>query len=258
VVADVVVTEWNDEPALRQAFADHGDELAVAFTEGYVHSFGCVPAQPGLLELLRELCTRHGVVLVMDEVKTGFRAAVGGYQSICGVTPDLTAFGRAVANGYALAGLAGSDALMGHLGAYSRSEATLDGTYNAAPYAIAAALRTLEIMESDDVFTTLYERGDQMRTGIQKAIHELGVPATVTGLGSEWCVYFRAELPRNFREAMESDAEMYARYHGSLLDQGVMEPAFATGDRRLNASTTAEDVETTLAAVRAALVAAIA
>lgn len=258
VVADVVVTEWNDHAALRQAFADHGDDLAVAFTEGYVHSFGCVPAEPGFLELLRELCTKHGTVLCMDEIKTGFRAAIGGYQSICGVTPDLTAFGKAVANGYALAGLAGSDAIMGHLGAYSRTEATIDGTYNAAPYSIAAALRTLEIMETDDIFTTLYERGEQMRTGIQKAIDELGVPATVTGLGSEWCVYFRTELPRNFREAMESDAEMYARYHGSLLAQGVMEPAFATGDRRLNASTTAEDVDITLAAVRVAFEAAIA
>lgn len=258
VVADVVVTEWNDEPALRQAFADHGGEIALALTEGYIHSFGCVPAQPGFLELLRELCTQYGAVLMMDEIKTGFRAAIGGYQSISGVTPDLTAFGKAVANGYALAGLAGSDALMGHLGAYSRTEATIDGTYNAAPYSIAAALRTLEIMEADDIFTTLYERGDQMRTGIKKAIQELGVPATVTGLGSEWCVYFRPELPRNFREAMESDAEMYVRYHGSLLEQGVMEPAFATGDRRLNASTTTEDVETTLAAVRVALAAAIA
>lgn len=257
VVADVVVVEWNDPAGLRAAFDQYGDQLAAAFTEGYVHSFGCVPAAPGFLELLRELCTAHGVVMVMDEVKTGFRAAIGGYQSICGVTPDLTAFGKAVANGYSLAGLAGIDALMGHLGAYSKTEATIDGTYNASPYALAAANKTMQIMESDDIFTTLYARGEQMRTGIADAIAETGAPATVTGLGSEWCVYFRPELPTNFREAMQSDGEMYGRYHASLLAQGVLEPAFPTGDRRLNAATTEADVATTIECVRVALRAAV-
>ncbi|WP_335938715.1 aspartate aminotransferase family protein [Streptomyces sp. PTD5-9] len=258
VVDDVVVVEWNDAQGLRDAFDQHGQELAAAFAEGYVHSFGCVPAQPGFLELLRELCTRHGVVLVFDEVKTGFRAAIGGYQSLCGVTPDLTAFGKAVANGYSLAGLAGSDAVMGHLGAYSRTEATIDGTYNASPYALAAANKTLEIMESDDIFGILHARGERMRGGIEKAIAETGAEAVVVGLGSEWCVYFRAEAPVNFREAMQSDGERYARYHASLLAQGVLEPAFPTGDRRLNAATTEEDVDRTLECVRVALQAAAA
>lgn len=253
VVADVVVVEWNDADGLRAAFDQYGAELAAAFTEGYIHSFGCVPAAPGFLELLRELCTAHGVVMVMDEVKTGFRAAIGGYQSVCGVTPDLTAFGKAVANGYSLAGLAGVDSLMGHLGAYSKTEATIDGTYNAAPYALAAANKTLEIMTTDDVFATLYARGEQLRTGIAAAIAETGAPATVAGIGSEWCVYFRTELPTNFREAMESDADMYGRYHASLLEQGVLEPAFPTGDRRLNAATTEADVTATIECVRVAL-----
>lgn len=256
LAADVVVVEWNDAAGLRAAFDQHGSELAAAFTEGYIHSFGCVAAAPGFLELLRELCTQHGVVMVMDEVKTGFRAALGGYQSICGVTPDLTAFGKAVANGFSLAGLAGSDALMGHLGAYSRTEATIDGTYNASPYALAAANKTLDVMESDGIFDILYDRGEQMRAGIQKAIDETGAPATVTGLGSQWCVYFRPELPTNFREALQTDADAYGRYHASLLDQGVLEPAFAAGDRRLNASSTADDVDFALERVRIALEAA--
>lgn len=256
VVGDVVVVEWNDFDGLRAAFAEYGEALAAAFAEGYVHSFGCVEAKPGFLELLRELCTANGVVLVFDEVKTGFRAAIGGYQSICGITPDLTAFGKAIANGYSLAGLAGSDDLMGRLGAYTKDEATIDGTYNASPYALAAANKTLEIMETDDVFTTLHARGARMREGIQQAIAEVGIEATVTGLGSEWCVYFRGEPPANFREAMQSDGERYARYHASLLAQGVLEPAFPTGDRRLNAATSEADVEKTIECVHVALRAA--
>lgn len=258
LVADVVVVEWNDPEGLRAAFDTHGSELAAAFTEGYIHSFGCVPAEPGFLELLRDLCTRHGVVMVMDEVKTGFRSALGGYQSVCGVTPDLTAFGKAVANGFALAGLAGTDELMGHLGAYSKDEATIDGTYNAASYALAAANRTLEVMQSENIIDTLYARGEQMVSGIQRLLDRTGAPATVAGLGSQWCLYFRPELPRNFREALESDADRYGRYHASLLEQGILEPAFPTGDRRLNAACTEQDVEETLAAVEVALNAALA
>lgn len=256
VVDDVVVVEWNDVKGLQDAFARHGDELAAAFAEPYIHSFGCVAAAPGFLEELRELCTSHGTVLVFDEIKTGFRSALGGYQSVCGVTPDLTAFGKAVANGYALAGLGGIDALMGHLGAYTKEEATIDGTYNAASYAIAAGLKTMEIMQAEDTVSRLYDLGGQIRRGIAAAIEDTGVTATVVGLGSQWCVYFMDEEPRNFREAMAGDAERYQRYHASLLEQGILEPAFPTGDRRLNASTSDEDVAQTIEAVHRALAAA--
>ncbi|QYH35091.1 aspartate aminotransferase family protein [Salinibacterium sp. M195] len=256
-VADVVVVEWNDFEGLRAAFDQHGSELAAAFSEGYVHSFGCVPAAPGFLELLRELCTKHGAALVFDEVKTGFRAALGGYQSVAGVLPDLTAFAKAMANGYSIAALAGSDDLMGHLGAYSKNEATIDGTYNGNPYSVAAANKTLEIMESEDVITHLYDLGSRLRAGITDAIADAGIDACVSGIGSEWTVYFRKELPTNFRQAMESNTEQYAKYHSSLLSQGILEPAFATGDRRLNASTTHDDIDRTIDANRVALRAAM-
>ncbi len=252
-VSDVVVVEWNDFDGLRAAFSEHGAELAAAFAEGFVHSFGCVAAEPGFLELLRELCTLHGVVLVFDEVKTGFRSALGGYQSIAGVTPDLTAFAKAMANGYSIAALAGSNELMGHLGAYSKKDATIDGTYNANPYAVAAANATITILEMDEVIPRLHDLGARLRAGITEAIAEVGIDATVGGLGSEWTVYFRKELPKNFRQAMESDSETYGKYHRSLLAQGILEPAFPTGDRRLNASTTYEDVDRTIEANRVAL-----
>lgn len=253
VVADVVVVEWNDREGLRHAFDEHGSELAAAFAEAYVHSFGCVPPAPGFLELLRDLCRSHGVVLIFDEIKTGFRAALGGYQTLCGVTPDLTIFGKAIANGFTLAGLAGGENIMGHLGAYDRESATIDGTYNASPYAVAAANATLSIMEKEKIHDLLWHLGSRMHKGIAAAIKETGVEAAVVGLGSEWCVYFRKDAPRNFREALDVDAEAYGRYHASLLSQGILEPAFPTGDRRLNASTTEEDIDRTLEAVRAAL-----
>lgn len=249
VVADVVVVEWNDEEGVRRAFEEHGADLAAAFAEAYVHSFGCVPPEPGFLELLRELCDSHGVALIFDEIKTGFRAALGGYQSICRVTPDLTIFGKAVANGFTLAGLAGRDNLMAHLGAYDRQSATIDGTYNASPYAVAAARATLSIMEEENTHDRLWQLGTLMQDGIAKAIVETGAEASVVGMGSEWCVYFRSAAPRNFREAMDVNAEAYGRYHRTLLANGILEPAVPTGDRRLNASTTEEDIEKSLEVV---------
>lgn len=250
---DVIVVEWNDVVGLRAAFAEHGAQIAAAFAEPYVHSYGCVPADPGFLELLRELCSANGSVLVFDEIKTGFRASLGGYQSLAGVTPDLTAFAKALANGFSIAAVAGADSLMGHLGAYSRREATIDGTYNANPYSIAAARATLAVMKEEDTVSTLWSRGDRLRSGIQSVIDELQVEATVTGLGSEWTLYFLPQAPRSFREAMGSDADRYAVYHSSLLEQGIVEPAFATGDRRLNASTTVDDIDRTIEANHVAL-----
>src|SRR3970282_1925980 len=95
-VGHVAVVEWNDAEAVRATFAEEGSDLAAVFAEPYVHSYGCVAPAPGFLETLRELCTAAGTVLVFDEVKTGFRHHVGGYQAVCGVTPDLTAFGKAL------------------------------------------------------------------------------------------------------------------------------------------------------------------
>ena len=126
---------------------EHGAELAAAFAEPYVHSYGCVPPGEGWLEEIRRLCTAHGAALVFDEIKTGFRHGLGGYQEICGVTPDLAIFGKALGNGYSIAGVAGRAEILGLLGSASEKTATIEGTYNASPYATAAGLAVLDIAE---------------------------------------------------------------------------------------------------------------
>ncbi len=257
MLADIVVVEWNDFAGLEAAFAEHGDSLAAVFAEGYIHSFGCVPAAPGFLERIRALCDRQGTVFVMDEVKTGFRSALGGYQSICGVTPDLTIFGKSIANGYSLAGMAGSDEAMRYVGAYDTQHATVDGTYNASPYAIAAANKTLEIMRTEDVVNRLYALGDRLRSKIQAAIDDTGAQAVVTGLGSQWAVYFTDEAPRNFRQALRSDTRRYSAYQSTLLAGGVLETVATASDRRLCAATTEEDIDRVAEVYHAAMAATV-
>jgi glutamate-1-semialdehyde 2,1-aminomutase len=246
------VVEWNDVEGLRAAFSEHGSELAAAFAEPYVHSYGCVAPAPGFLEGLRALCTRHGVVLVFDEVKTGFRHALGGYQAVCGVTPDLTFFGKALGNGYSVAGVAGVSAVMDLLGSASDTTATIEGTYNASPYAMAAGLATLEILREGGI-ERLYELGERLRAGLAQAIAGAGVEACVAGWGSEWAVYFRAEPPPNYREVLDSDTERAEAFRLAMVEAGILEPPFTLSDRRLCLATSEGDVDETVKAAAQAL-----
>lgn len=247
-VASTIVVDWNDSQAVRAAFERHGDEIAAVVTEPYIHTFGAVAPAPGFLETLRDITRRHGAVLVFDEVKTGFRAHLGGYQAIAGVTPDLTTFGKAVANGWTLAGLAGKAELMDLLGEGGPDSADSNGTMNAQPYALAAGLATFEILR-DGGIERLYELGERMRAGLNQVIASSGVEAVVSGFGSEWALYFRREVPRNYREAAHDHAhERGEAYLEAMLERGVLEPPFVLGDRRLNLATTDEDVDRTIQA----------
>lgn len=250
---DSVIVDFNDTAAVRSAFAEHGSELAAAVLEPYVHTFGCVAPEPGFLEALRELTTQHGALLVFDEVKTGFRADLGGYHAIAGVTPDLAAFGKAVANGWTLAGLAGSATVMDMLGEGGPDSADTNGTFNAPPYAVAAGLATIEILR-DGGIARLYELGERMRAGLRQAITATGAEASVSGLGSEWTLYFRAEPPRNYREAAwDHDHERGEAYLEAMHEQGEIEPPLVIGDRRLSLAHTEEDIDRTIEAAARAL-----
>lgn len=244
-LADTIVCEWNDAEGVGEAFAEFGETLAAVICEPYVHSYGCVAPAEGFLQEIRALCAEHGAVLIFDEVKTAFRAHLGGYQALCGVTPDLTAFAKAIANGYPLSGIAGKAALMDSIG--TEGGPAFAGTYNAAPFAIAAGLATFDALKAGAIHR-IWELGEKMREGLRSLIRARGLPASVVGLGSEWIIYFRPSPPRNYREALEGDMNLARRYQQGMMELGVLEPIFPTGDRRLCAATTEEDVEHTLEA----------
>jgi glutamate-1-semialdehyde 2,1-aminomutase len=253
VIADVVVVEWNDLAGVEAVFAAQADELAGVVAEPYAQGFGCVAPAPGFLEGLRELCTRYGVPLVFDEVKTGFRHHLGGYQALCGVTPDVTAFSKALGNGYAIGGVAGSEEVMsvfeiGHNG----MEAVWDGTSNASPYAMAAGMATFSILR-DGGIERLNELGERMRQGLREAIASTGSIATVTGVGASWMVYFLPEAPTNYREALQYNSEQATVYNHAMRAAGIMEPLVGLGDRRLCLAMTEDDVDETIEAARGAL-----
>ena len=251
-VEDCIVVEWNDFEGVREAFSSLGSELAGLFCEPYVHGYGCIPPHEGFLETLRELCTKHRVPLVFDEIKSGFRHHVGGYQAICGVIPDVTTFSKALGNGYTIAGVAGSAQLMDHFKLSAEQQAVLDGTHNAQPYAIAASRTTLEILRAGGI-ERLYELGEMVREGLRKAIRDTGTSAVVAGIGSSWIIYFRDEPPRNFREALDSDVDRAGRFSSAMREAGIVEPLAAYGDRRLCLATTEDDIRESIEAATRAL-----
>ncbi len=243
----VTVVDWNDADATRAAFEAAGEEFAAVFVEPYLHSYTNAAPAPGFLELLRDLTTKHGAVLVFDEVKTGFRHHIGGYQAIAGVTPDLTAFGKALGNGYTIAGLAGRADLMDLLG----TEVTIDGTYYANPYGLAAGIATFDILRGGGV-ERLWQLGQRLRDGLEAAIHDTGVPASVTGVGSGWIVNWRPTPPVTFTEAVDADLERGERFRLAMLDAGILLPPYVITDCRVNLAFSDDDIDETVAAARRA------
>ena len=253
-VNQVTVVEWNNVAELRDAFQAHGNELAAVFCEPYVQSYGCVAAQDGFLETMRELCDAHRVPLVFDEVKTAFRHHVGGYQVLCGVVPDLTAFSKGLGNGFAIGGLAGRKDLMEGFKLGASDGAVMDGTNNASPYSMAAGLTTLRTLMDGGV-ERLWALGERMRAGLEAAIADAGIEACVAGVGSSWIVYFRSSVPHNYAQALDSDLAKAERFAVELRKRGIAEPLIALGDRRLCLATDETEIDAAIKEARLALAA---
>lgn len=155
---------------------------------------------------LRRICTEEGIILVFDEVITGFRHDLGGYQRICGVTPDLTTLGKAIANGYPCAAICGKRGLMQRF-ATGGGDVFFAGTYNAHPLAMAAALATIEELESGKVHKHIFRLGEEIRQGLKEMIGRLGMKAYVTGFGSVFVVYFLEPPVDNYTDLLRSDSK---------------------------------------------------
>ena len=180
-------------------------------------------------------------------MKTGFRAHLGGYQAIAGVTPDLAAFGKAVANGWTLAGLAGRADVMDVLGEGGVT-ADSNGTFNAPPYALAAGFATFEILR-DGGIERLYELGERMRSGLTEAITATGVEACVTGIDrSGRSTSGRSHRATTARPPGITTTPAAKAYLAAMLDQGVLEPPLVIGDRRLSLAHTEDDIDRTIEA----------
>ena len=251
----VHLVNFNDPESVDGVLERH--PVACVMTEPVLQNVGAIPPQPGYLEALREVCDRRGALLVFDEVKTGFRCALGGYQSLCGVRPDLSVFGKAVANGYPLGVIGGRADVMALFEDPDPGRRVLiAGTYNAHPIPTAAAIATIDRLRRDDgaVYRELEAKGARLQEGLETLFSERGLTAVVSRLGSAFCAYFMDHVPLDWHDvASHHDFDLDRRYRRALLDRGVFHFPLACKQGSISAAHTDEDLALTLDVTREAL-----
>jgi glutamate-1-semialdehyde 2,1-aminomutase len=248
VIDATLVCTFNDLDDVERTMRAHKDNVAAVILEPIPHNIGCVMPKPGFLEGLRQLTRDHGTILVFDEVVTGFRHGLGGYQKICGVTPDLVSLGKAVANGFPLAVLGGRKDLMGEFNTRPGGPVFFAGTYNGHAVGVAAALATIEIMEREPVHAQVFRLGDRMRRGLQEIHQRLGVQATVAGFGSIFVTYFMKPPLENYTDLMRNDAERFLEYRRRLLPRGIFKIPMNLKRAHISYAHTEGDIDATLQA----------
>ncbi len=248
----VHIVGFNDLASVEWAFEHY--PVACLITEPILQNIGIVKPEPGYLAGLRALCDRYGVVLVFDEVKTGFRHALGGYQSIAGVKPDLSVFGKAIANGYPLGAIGGKAEIMDLFAAADPAKRVLiAGTYNGHPVPISAAIATMETLLADEqaLYARLDGMGRRMEDGLAVIVAERGIVGTVARQGSAFCLYFMDHAPRDWHDIAEHhDMAFDLRYRQALIAKGVYQFPLPTKQGSISTAHTDADIDRTLEATR--------
>jgi glutamate-1-semialdehyde 2,1-aminomutase len=219
--SDTIVLPWNDAAAVERLLEARPGEVAAIIAEPILCNNGCLAPRPGYLQALRSLCDRHGVVLVFDEVITGFRVATGGAQQLFGVTPDLAVFGKAVGGGFPLSVIAGREPLVGLVDAGRVVHA---GTFNGNPIVLAAARATLDVLAADGgaVLAAARLHGERIMAQLERLAEREGVPLRVFGQGTVFkpAVGLPGE-PGAFRDIVRADAAALQKLVVQLFHHGV-------------------------------------
>ena len=248
---DIILLPWNDEQALRETLAARGDEIAAVITEPMMCNSGCIQPKEGYLELMRELTREHGIVLIFDEVITGFRLGVSGAHGRFGVVPDLMTMGKAMAGGIALSAVAGREDIMEFVANGTVSHL---GTLNGNGVSTAAALATIDILSRNDgaLYKQMEAHAERLAEGIRERLRAHGFSGVVNQLGPVFHMMFiEREQVTTFAEFSERDAAAYSKFAERMLHEGVL--LRSNGLWYISAVHTDEDVEQTLAAVDRAL-----
>lgn len=253
VLEHTLVCAFNNLNEVETTLAGHRGQVAAIILEPIPHNIGCVLPKPGFLEGLRELATAHGTVLIFDEVITGFRHHLGGYQAICGVTPDLTTLGKAMANGFPMAALCGKAEIMDRFSTRPGGDTFFAGTYNGNAVGCAAALATIEILEREPVHPHVFRLGDRLRKGLREIHERLGVRATVAGFGSVFLTYFLEGPIENYSDLLRNDAERFVEYRRRLIERGIFKMPMNLKRNHVSYAHTDVHVDRTLEAVEEVL-----
>ena len=210
---------FNDLESVDTLLAECANEIAAIIVEPVAGNMGTIPPVPGFLEGLRQRCTKHGIILIFDEVMTGFRVAYGGAQNLYNITPDLTCLGKIIGGGLPVGAFGGRQELMELL-------APLGGVYQAGtlsgnPLAMAAGRATLRILQERDFYSELERKAEFLSLETDKLFTSYHIPHYCTRVGSMFCTYFTDIQVDNYQKAQQSDTERFARYFAGMLEGGI-------------------------------------
>ena len=217
--AHTMVLEYNNEVALERAFANDGDGIAAVIVEPVAGNMNLVAPHPSFLELLRKLCTRHGAVLIFDEVMTGFRVALGGAQALYGIKPDLTTLGKVIGGGLPIGAFGGRRDIMQKIAPLGPVYQA--GTLSGNPVAVAAGLATLKLIQAPLFFDRLGAATRALCEGLAHAAQECGIPFSAQNVGGMFGLYFRESPPTSYDEVMQCDKEAFNRFFHAMLAEGI-------------------------------------
>ncbi len=247
----LIVLTWNDPESIKRVMSERGSEVAAILTEAAVFNTGCILPEPGYLELLRELATKYGAMLIFDEVITGFRFARGGAQEWFGVMPDLTTLAKGLGGGFPVAAIGGTREAMRMIaeGKYSHS-----GTYNANVVACAAVSATMDVLAEPGLYERQRALGDRLAEGLRSLTAAAGIPAAVEGLGTVFQLWFSDHKITNWREAEQyANEARFTRWFEEMILRGVLFHPLQFENLFVSLVHTDEDIDQTLVAAAAAL-----
>ncbi len=217
--ADTLVLDYNNEIALERAFEREGASIAAVIVEPVAGNMNLVAPRPSFLELQRKLCTRHGAVLIFDEVMTGFRVALGGAQALSGVKPDLTTLGKVIGGGMPVGAFGGRRDIMqaiAPLGPVYQA-----GTLSGNPVAVAAGLATLKLIQSPGFHDKLAASTRALCEGLIGCAQRSNLPFSAASVGGMFGVFFRETPPSSYAEVMQCDKEAFNRFFHAMLAEGI-------------------------------------
>jgi glutamate-1-semialdehyde 2,1-aminomutase len=214
-----MVLDYNNCEQLEEVFKSKGSTIACVIVEPVAGNMNLLPASLEFLQTMRRLCTQHGALLLFDEVMSGFRVALGGAQSIYGVTPDMTVLGKVIGGGLPVAAFGGRADLMQHLapigGVYQA------GTLSGNPVAVAAGMATLEIIQQPGFYESLTKQTKKLTDGLSTVAKEVGLDFCANAVGGMFGIYFTQSVPTNYAEMMQCDKNRFNTFFHLMLDRGV-------------------------------------
>lgn len=244
-IENTIVLPFNDREALEHTVKTQSDEIAAIILEPIPHNIGCVMPTMEFVQTLRRLCDQHGIILIFDEVITGFRHGLGGYQEKLGILPDLTTMAKAIANGYPCAVLAGRRELMMRFSS-AGGDVFVGGTYNGHPVATSAALATIAELEDGRVHERIFRLGDKARRGLQDIADRLDIDMTVAGYGSVFVPYFMSGAITRYADLLRNNTEADAMFRREMVKRGIFMLPLAMKRNHISGAHRDADIDRTL------------